>query len=110
MLISIAAIVTPLGLYETIVPGPQVLEKFNYLPDVGIFGIGTTARNESVPWSRACGGSVEPFTCPDLTRGASPNNQVIDRSIPPETINLFSSGISASSNSISSIFDIQWRL
>ncbi|KAL4860775.1 hypothetical protein BDV12DRAFT_208837 [Aspergillus spectabilis] len=109
MLISIAAIITPLGLYESIVPGPQKPEKFHYLPDSGIFGTGTMARNESVPWSRACGGHIEAFTCPDLTRGISSDNETMNRRMPQETIDLFSSGVSASSTSISSIFDIQWR-
>ncbi|KAL4983168.1 hypothetical protein BDW68DRAFT_194626 [Aspergillus falconensis] len=109
MLISIAAIITPLGLYESVVPGAQTPEQFHYLPDSGIFGTGTMARNESVPWSRACGSNVEPFTCPDLTRGISSDNETMDRRIPLETIDLFSSGVSASSISISSIFDIQWR-
>ncbi|KAL3441667.1 hypothetical protein BJX65DRAFT_299571 [Aspergillus insuetus] len=95
MLISIAAIVTPLGLYESILLCPEAPALFHHLPDSGIFGTGTTTRNASVPWSRACGGSVEPFTCPDLTRGTSLNNETMDRSIP---------------DSISSIFDIQWRL
>ncbi|KAI1829015.1 hypothetical protein DTO027I6_10067 [Penicillium roqueforti] len=109
MLLSIAAIVTPLGLYEAIIPGPPALERFQHIPDGGVFGIGTPARNESVPWSRVCGVSATPFTCPDLTRAAPSNNRSVDRSIPQETVDLFTSGIPASSNSVSSIFDIQWR-
>ncbi|KAL6236188.1 hypothetical protein BDW75DRAFT_250345 [Aspergillus navahoensis] len=108
MLISIAAIVTPLGLYESIVPGDPALERFHHIPDGGIFGIGTLARNESVTWSRVCGGFAEPFTCPDLTRAPPSNNRSVSRSIPQETVDLFTSGVSATSSSVSSIFDIQW--
>ncbi|KAI9373912.1 hypothetical protein BJX61DRAFT_551900 [Aspergillus egyptiacus] len=109
VMISIAAIVTPLGLYEVVVPGDPVAEKFNHLPDEGIFGIGTLRRNNSVSWSRVCGGSREPFTCPDLTRVPSANNHSIDRHIPQGTVDLLTGGVSAGSSSISSIFDIQWR-
>lgn len=108
-MISIAAIVTPLGLYEVAAPGVPVAEQFHHLPDEGIFGKGTSRRNDSVSWSRVCGGSREPFTCPDLTRAPSPNDRSIDRSIPQETVDLFTGGDSADSSSISSIFDIQWR-
>ncbi|KAL4876251.1 hypothetical protein BJY04DRAFT_231725 [Aspergillus karnatakaensis] len=109
MLISIAAIVTPLGLYESMVPGHPEPEQFHHIQDEGIFGTGTPRRNDSVTWSRICGGLSQPFTCPDLTRPLPSTNRSIDRSIPQETIDLFTSG-SASSNSLSSIFDIQWRM
>ncbi|KAL4769223.1 hypothetical protein BDW60DRAFT_210308 [Aspergillus nidulans var. acristatus] len=109
ILISIAAIVTPLGLYEIVVPGDPVAEQFHHIPDGGIFGAGTSRRNDSVSWSRVCGGLREPFTCPDLTRAPPASNRSIDRRIPQGTVDLFTGGVSADSSSISSIFDIQWR-
>lgn len=109
MLLSIAAIVTPLGLHETTVPGRPIPEQFYPMHDEGIFGRGTPTRNESVSWSRTCGGNAEPFTCPDLTRAPPSNNRSIDRGIPQETVDLFTGGLSATSSSVSSIFDIQWR-
>ncbi|KAL4744819.1 hypothetical protein BDW72DRAFT_212173 [Aspergillus terricola var. indicus] len=110
LLVSVAAIVTPLGLFETIVASDNpTAEPFHYIVDKGIFGLGTPARNESLTWSRVCGTAGYPSTCLDLMRNSSSSNKSIDRTIPQETIDLFSSGISQSNNSVSSIFDIQWR-
>ncbi|KAL2817142.1 hypothetical protein BJX63DRAFT_386218 [Aspergillus granulosus] len=108
-LISIAAVITPLGLFEAIVPGHPAPEQFHHIVDDGIFGIGTQERNQSVPWSRVCGTLDVPTTCSDLTRGPATADIPIDRSIPQGTIDIFTSGISATSNTVSSIFDIQCR-
>ncbi|KAK1752031.1 hypothetical protein QBC47DRAFT_64055 [Echria macrotheca] len=105
LLISVAAIVTPLGLYEAIVPADnQAGLDFHYVADSGVFGQGTPPRNESLPFSRMCYNT----TCPSLTPVSS-SGDAIDTRVPPGTISLFSSGASALASSVSSIFDIQWR-
>ncbi|KAJ0423353.1 hypothetical protein BJY00DRAFT_310478 [Aspergillus carlsbadensis] len=116
LLISIAAVVTPLGLYEAVVPDPRPqMQPFHHAVDYGIFGQGTPPRNESLPWTRNCyDGSYTrrvPVTCSDLTRELPPRlrEALVDVSVPDETIALFSSGLSADSSTISSIGDIQWR-
>lgn len=44
ILIAVAGIVTPLGLYEDLQPARQVTPAFGYLPDTGPFGFGTPPR------------------------------------------------------------------
>ncbi|KAL4874384.1 hypothetical protein BJY04DRAFT_212127 [Aspergillus karnatakaensis] len=79
LLISIAAIVRPLGLYEAVVA--------DHRPAFPLF----------------------PVTCPDLTRPDPHSEDTADNSMPEETMSIFDSGLSAASNTISSITDIQWR-
>lgn len=109
LLVSIAAVVTPLGLYEAVAPNESLTdEHFHHIVDSGIFGQGTPPRNESLPWSRVCdSGSLS--TCPSLTRNPSSVNNSMDTSVPQETVDLFSSGVHVLSDSVSSVFNIQWR-
>jgi hypothetical protein len=111
LLISIAAVVTPLGLYEAVVPSDAPTDRnFHYIVDSGIFGPGqgTPPRNESLPWSRVCDPGIL-STCPSLTRNSSGANDSVDTSVPQSTVDLFSSGVSVLGDSVSSTFDIQWR-
>ena len=55
LLIALAAIVTPLGLYEAlVVTDSDVSVPFTDLKDTSPMGIGTPARSRS-PFTRACG-------------------------------------------------------
>ncbi|KAF3932463.1 hypothetical protein ABW19_dt0203605 [Dactylella cylindrospora] len=113
ILVSIAAIVTPLGLYDAIVPreGAGVVE-FHYIADPGIFGEATPPRDSSIAWNRICQSTLP---CPHsdspvgfATRNGSTNPEY-DASVPDSTVDLFSSGTSRMGDSVSSIFDIEWR-
>jgi len=120
LLVAVAAIVTPLGLYEDILPESRTtLQQFHYIADTGIFGEGTMQRNNSIGWSRICGGFA-PFACPDsdsvvnqFSNASGAFAQVqgsYDTYVPQRTIDLFQSGVSGLESSVSGPFDIQWRL
>lgn len=56
-LVAIAAIVTPLGLYDAIVPGKVMREvPFAYLEDDSPLGLGTPQQGSDIWFSRSCGG------------------------------------------------------
>lgn len=109
LLISIVAIVTPLGLYEVVVPNENpISENFHYIADGGIFGLGTPTRNVSMPWSRVCDpGNVT--TCPSLIQSSSATNDSVDLNVSQKVVELFSNGTFAFDDSVASVFDIQWR-
>lgn len=114
-LVAVAAIVTPLGLYEAILAGEEATPwPFQYVKDSSPMGYGTPPRSD-LGFSRKCG----PMTCPgsDVTVITSINDTTTsadlpngyDTRIPRNLTELFSSGLAAQSPSMSSIFDIQWR-
>ncbi|KAK6535729.1 hypothetical protein TWF694_002178 [Orbilia ellipsospora] len=119
-LVSVAAIVTPLGLYEAVSPArrPITSEPFHYIPDKSPMGLGTPPRGNNT-WSRICSAGFYPVTCPNspgnLTTTEYPNGTVLiqgdwyDSHIPQDVIDVFQSGLKTMSASVSSIFDIQWR-
>jgi len=53
IMIGIAGIVTPLGLYQALLPGPQVQVHFRNLVDTSAFGYGTPPRS-SLSFNRKC--------------------------------------------------------
>ncbi|KAJ6442666.1 alpha-L-fucosidase [Purpureocillium lavendulum] len=113
-LISLASIVTPLGLYDTVTPQDGVqLEHFKYMLDPSPFGIGTPLRS-TAPFTRACGtdpcpGTVKSESCVKKGLAEVCSNLTYDRAIPSSLHSLFSDGANSFSPSVSSIFDIQWR-
>lgn len=112
--ISVAAIVTPLGLYTSIeaTDSPTTV-VFHYTKDPSTFGDGTPPRS-SWPFTEVCGNGIP---CPGttlnqscITEGLLQNCTVsYDPRIPAALGALFSDGSSSFSPSVSSIFDIQWR-
>lgn len=57
VLIAIAAVVTPLGLYDAVVPEKQMQEVlFTYLQDTGPMGYGTPPQGSDIYINRECGG------------------------------------------------------
>jgi hypothetical protein len=55
VLIAVAAVVTPLGLYEGIVAEPAAMvDTFHYIKDPTPMGYGTPLRGNNA-WSRICG-------------------------------------------------------
>jgi hypothetical protein len=113
MLIGIASVVTPLGLYQDIVPVDTTTAEFQYVPDAGIFGYGTSMYMRP-PWLRYCYGG-----CPGAYPTVSHDDQVhnghhnppttVNLTVPAETISLLESGLSTLQDSVSSIFDLRWR-
>ncbi|PCG97336.1 Hypothetical protein PENO1_063700 [Penicillium occitanis (nom. inval.)] len=118
LLTAIAAVVTPLGLYEDI--SPQTTPKlvpFHYIDDKSPFGIGTPPREIDMRFSRICGGFY-PVGCPNShtnvtsfsnATGIYVSGDWYDSHIPQYVINSFESGISSMAPSVSSVFDIQSR-
>ena len=117
LLIGLAAIVTPLGLYENIVPEKNPTpEAFHYVQDKSPFGYGTPPRT-NLPWSRICG-AFDPVSCPNsfsnVTQFSNATGEYIrteyyDSHVPQYVIDVFESGLSTMAKSVSSIFDIQSR-
>lgn len=113
-LISVAAIVTPLGLYQTLEPGGKDSESFRYLKDDSPFGLGTPDRIPG-PFTRSCGlttacpGSWKNETCVQQGLLQNCTNVVYGRSIPDIWMSAFRDGASQVAQSVSSIFDVQWR-
>lgn len=113
-LVSLAAIFTPLGLYQTVEPAKgQHPETFQFVQDNSAFGYGTPLRTQS-PFTRSCGseacpGSSMNQTCVQQGLLQNCSNTVYDRDIPNVLTSLFKEGASLFSKPVSSIFDIQWR-
>ncbi|KAL9572074.1 hypothetical protein ACKAV7_003791 [Fusarium commune] len=117
ILLSITSVVTPLGLYDTLVPGTAVQAPFVYAADTSPFGYGTPARS-SYSWSRRCG-YLYPMPCPFSDTVAIitnyPNGTInynypfgINMTIPDVILETYSSG-TGDHPTISNFFDIQWR-
>jgi hypothetical protein len=119
-LIAVAAIVTPLGLYESIEASRDATSAtFHYTQDLSTFGLGTPPRSKaSVTWSRVCGYNF-PYACPNSPNKLSnvknatgtfiQTDTWYDSKIPQNVIDVFESGLGALEPSVSSPFDIQYR-
>jgi hypothetical protein len=116
--IAVAAVITPLGLYDDILPGrsPQQV-PFPYISDLSPMGYGTPPRSD-LGFNRQCGFTL-PVVCPgsDTVISYSGNDTSVtatlpygyDSRIPQTKTELFESGLTEQSETVSSIFDIQWR-
>ena len=117
LLVSVASIVTPLGLYESISPSTSVKQyEFRYATDPSVFGEATPSRPVE-GFSRVCGDFV-PVACPNsgnkitVTRNSttiSADTDAISVKIPANITDFFQSGPSELGQTVSSIFDLQWR-
>ncbi|OAX82468.1 hypothetical protein ACJ72_03186, partial [Emergomyces africanus] len=113
--VAIAAIVTPLGLYDAIVPAHSTsLRPFQYTKDTTSFGFGTTPRS-GLGFNRFCG-NLGRTTCPgsDVVIEKYPNGSQYlpygyDARIPPKIMDTFQSGLKSLPPTVSSLFDIEWR-
>ncbi|RDW63674.1 hypothetical protein BP6252_11219 [Coleophoma cylindrospora] len=121
-LIAIAGVVTPLGLYETLLPSDSIQAPFKYLADTSAFGYGTPPRSV-YPFNRMCGdgnplhGFIKPCPFSDTISTVStfPNGTIsynypwgVNLSIPQTIVDTFSSGTD-DQTTVSNYFDIQWR-
>lgn len=108
-LVSIASIVTPFGLYDTIGPAKrQTLEIFGYLHDDSPFGYGTPPRTHA-PFTRVCSDLACPGQTLNQTCRSGNCTEVYDPRIPTSLRNLFNNGSTTIGSSVSGLFDIQWR-
>lgn len=121
ILATITAVVTPLGLYDVILPSEQVLVPFQYAPDTSRIGYGNAPRL-SDPFARICGGGQSNSRCPGFSFSGLPpdpgTNLSLQKSdhpgwydtrIPAYIKDFYSSGLENFNRSVSSFFDIQWR-
>jgi hypothetical protein len=119
ILVSLASIITPLGLYETVLAAkaPKV-ERFVYLhDDYSALGLGTAPRHPA-GFNRICG-SMLPINCPGAinnltttkneTKASVDTDTFYDISIPEKYMSFWSRGVSKFSQSVSSLFDIEYR-
>jgi hypothetical protein len=116
-LIALAGVITPLGLFEALVPAENTETPFQYLKDLSPFGYGTPPRT-NLTFNRQCGyfGLVPcPFTdtvaivTQDDTGAVNftyPSGYNIN--IPDIISEIYSSGTD-DKTTISNYFDIQWR-
>ncbi|KAK4140255.1 uncharacterized protein C8A04DRAFT_15115 [Dichotomopilus funicola] len=112
-LVSLAAIVTPLGLYQTVEPENPYPEAFRFVKDESPFGYGTPPRLEG-PFARNCGndpcpGSWKNVTCVQQGLLQNCTGAVFGRAIPRPWTTTLRDGANRVAQSVSSIFDIQWR-
>lgn len=118
LIVGIAAVVTPLGLYDSVVPGESsVPQPFKYQNDISPFGAGTPPR-ANLGFNRLCG-SFLPLACPgsktiiqETRKGDKLTVNLTDSydlDVPSNLTEMFQSGLKDMPPTMSSIFDIQWR-
>ncbi|OCT45691.1 hypothetical protein CLCR_01410 [Cladophialophora carrionii] len=120
-LLVLASVVTPLGLYDEIVPGESTLVEFQYVKDPGPWGRVTMPRPDA-QFSRQCEvGTV--INCPGQYQGVymaetepgvwqsmeTDENSTINITIPENFTTMFTSATSDQGNTVSGLFDIQYR-
>lgn len=134
LLISVASIVTPLGLYETVTPQSGLKdETFSYAQDNSSMGIGyvgtrrkmlslthhsTLPRRNDIGLSRMCS-YFRPAACPwsnttiietmNSTNYEAEIPDGYDTRIPKNITEIYSAGHSKLAHTVASVFDIQWR-
>ena len=117
LILSVASLVTPLGLMDSIGQGNIERVPFRYTPDNSSFGRGTPRRSD-LPPSRLCtSGKLESiiayYACPGVPPGTVSSRyfggDISNTDIPQNVTDLFSSATSEHGTSLSGIFDIQAR-
>jgi hypothetical protein len=120
VLMAVAAIVTPLGLYDEIGPeSDPVHQTFHYIEDKSTVGFGTPPRtNETGVWARICGYTL-PYACPNSpnklfefensTGGYIEVEGWYNSRIPQNVIDIFQSGLKNLEPTVSGPWDIQYR-
>lgn len=116
--VSIAAIITPLGLYDAVVPTENPVDQvFKYAHDPSPMGFGTPPRSD-LGFNRLCG-YFSAITCPSSVvvanstweKGESSSNYPYgyNTSIPHNLTEIFQSGLENMDETVSSLFDIEYR-
>ena len=111
LLISIASIVTPLGLYEELSPADtKTPVPFQYVPDLTTFGKATSPRDGYRP-IRVCytprDADFEHW-CPNAPENFTEMTDIAEAfSVWPGSVDIFTSG--ETEETVASVFDMQWR-
>jgi len=120
-LLVVASVLAPLGLYDDIVPGDTKPVEFQYVKDVGPWGRVTMPRPDA-KFTRYCEVGLT-INCPGQYQGVYMNetepghwesvetdeNSTINLTIPINFTTMFTSATSDRGNTISGLFDIQYR-
>jgi hypothetical protein len=120
-LLTLAGIITPLGLSDAVKPGATGVAQFKYVKDEGPWGQSTPPRPD-FKFSRLCGaflfmncpGSYAGFRTISNSSGAYQipdfDDATINSTLPSNLTEMFSSATSGEGSTISGLFDIQYRL
>ncbi|KAJ9611324.1 hypothetical protein H2200_004508 [Cladophialophora chaetospira] len=120
-LLTLSSVLAPLGLYDEIVPGDSKLVEFEYVKDPGPWGRVTMPRPNS-QFTRHCELGVI-INCPGQYQGVYMNetspgvyqsqetdeNSTVNLTIPENYTAMFRSATSDQGNTVSGLFDIQYR-
>jgi len=121
IILVVSSVLTPLGLYEEIVPGESKLVEFEYGKDPGQWGRVTMLR-PNLKFTRHCE-SGRHLNCPGQFQGVIMNETspghfesvelyegaTINLTIPVNYTAMFTSATSNKGNTVSGLFDIQYR-
>ena len=125
ILVTVASIVTPLGLYDALELSDATFPEFEYAADTSAFG-GATPSRSNLSFNRYClydfGGSVllgRPIPCPhsEFEAVVSYNGTTLsydypngyNNTVPAVLHDIYSSGTRLATTTVSNFFDIQWR-
>lgn len=118
VLIGLAGIITPLGLYEDDErSGNSVAADFAYVRDSSAFFLGTSPRDDK-PNTRTCYYRDCPVPCPYTDertifeiggQTVSCRDIEVNATVPQTTHDIFGSGTKYSRSTVSNFFDIGWR-
>lgn len=120
-LLIVASVLAPLGLHDDIVPGESKLLEFQYIKDPGPWGRVTMPRPDT-KFSRYCEVGLV-INCPGQYQGVYMNEtepgrwesvetdetSTVNLTIPANFTTMFTSATSDRGNTISGLFDIQYR-
>ncbi|KAF8251516.1 hypothetical protein K440DRAFT_658621 [Wilcoxina mikolae CBS 423.85] len=121
LLMTLAGVITPLGLSDAVKPGTIGVAQFQYVKDEGPWGQSTPPRPD-FKFSRLCGALIF-MNCPGSYAGYRTfsnstgaygipdfDSATINSTLPNNLTEMFSSATSGQGNTVSGLFDIQYRL
>ena len=125
VLVTVASIVTPLGLYDALELSDATFPEFEYAADTSAFGAATPSRSD-LSFNRYClydfGGSAlmeRPIPCPysgfeavvhyNGTSMSYDYPSGYNNTVPAVLHDIYSSGTRLAATTVSNFFDIQWR-
>lgn len=118
LLIAIAGIITPLGLYSVVSTGKAVTPAFEFVNDTSPFGFATPPRSDG-GYSRFCSSGNGAFStkapCPYTPDVVIVNETWVEypynmtTAIPEIIREIYSSGTAGFPSTISNYWDIEWR-
>ncbi|KAF8471243.1 hypothetical protein BDZ91DRAFT_781036 [Kalaharituber pfeilii] len=117
ILLAVAGVVAPLGLYDALAPGEPESYPFEYSRDTSPLGVGTPLRS-GYKFSRLCG-YILLMNCPGQFMGShsfknetgwyADGEGTMSSKIPRNVSEIYTSGTMEKGNTVSNFFDIQYR-